>query len=347
MIDNNKVKLLILWETLCKNTDENHAMNADEIREELAKRGISVIRRVVADDIAALNKYGYEVLSYKKKYYYYYVVNRPLDTAEVVLLADALKSSRLSARQKNALIEKLSGLLCSYQAESVSKHLVSVADEKKSGASIIYNVDAIERAIDENKQISFLYFDYDRTHNKVYRKNGEKYVVNPVVMVWDRNNYYLLCFSDNHENIATYRIDKMDKVWVSEIDRTPHREYELFDTEEYCKQAFSMFGGEKQKVTLLFDPEILSEIFNRFGDGVRVVEQSEKVQQGRRKSTMSDKDVVEKASTAKNGEKFKALYSGVDLQNNHAVHPTQKPVALLEYLIKTYTKENEVVISDF
>lgn len=277
MIDNNKVKLLILWEILCKNTDENHAMNADEIRGELAKRGISVIRRVVADDIAALSKYGYEVLSYKKKYYYYYVVNRPLDTAEVVLLADALKSSRLSARQKNALIEKLSGLLCSYQAESVSKHLVSVADEKKSGASIIYNVDAIERAIDENKQISFLYFDYDRTHNKVYRKNGEKYVVNPVVMVWDRNNYYLLCFSDNHENIATYRIDKMDKVWVSEIDRTPHREYELFDTEEYCKQAFSMFGGEKQKVTLLFDPEILSEIFDRFGDGVRVVEQSEKV----------------------------------------------------------------------
>lgn len=35
-------------------------------------------------------------------------------------------------------------------------------------------------------------------------------------------------------------------------------------------------------------------------------------------STMSDKDVVEKASTAKNGEKFKALYSGVDLQNNHS-----------------------------
>ena len=32
MLDNNKVKLLILWGILCKNTDENHAMNADEIR---------------------------------------------------------------------------------------------------------------------------------------------------------------------------------------------------------------------------------------------------------------------------------------------------------------------------
>ena len=68
--DTNKIKLLVLWDILCKNTDENHAMNADEIREELAKRGISVMRKVVATDIAALNKYGYEVLSYKKKYYY-------------------------------------------------------------------------------------------------------------------------------------------------------------------------------------------------------------------------------------------------------------------------------------
>lgn len=58
--DTNKIKLLVLWDILCKNTDENHAMNADEIREELAKRGISVMRKVVATDIAALNKYGYD-----------------------------------------------------------------------------------------------------------------------------------------------------------------------------------------------------------------------------------------------------------------------------------------------
>ena len=53
--DVQKIKLLVLWDILCKNTDENHAMNADEIREELTKRGISVMRKVVATDIAALN----------------------------------------------------------------------------------------------------------------------------------------------------------------------------------------------------------------------------------------------------------------------------------------------------
>lgn len=35
-------------------------------------------------------------------------------------------------------------------------------------------------------------------------------------------------------------------------------------------------------------------------------------------SSMSDKDVVEKASNARNGDKFKALYAGQDLQNNHS-----------------------------
>lgn len=39
MVDGNKIKLLILWDILQKNTDENHAMNADEIREDLLNEG--------------------------------------------------------------------------------------------------------------------------------------------------------------------------------------------------------------------------------------------------------------------------------------------------------------------
>lgn len=121
--DVNKIKLLLLWDILCKHTDENHAINTDEIIELLAQKGISVSRKIVVSDIEALCNYGYEVLSYKKKYHYYYVVNRQLETAEVVLLADVIKSSKLPARQKNDLIEKLTDTLCLYQAESISKHL--------------------------------------------------------------------------------------------------------------------------------------------------------------------------------------------------------------------------------
>ena len=106
-MESNKIKLLILWEILCKNTDEEHAMNTDEIISALKERGISVIRKVVAEDIKTLNDFGYEVLSYKKKYHYYYVVNRPFDAAEIVMFADMVKSSKLTDSRKKALTEKL------------------------------------------------------------------------------------------------------------------------------------------------------------------------------------------------------------------------------------------------
>lgn len=33
--------------------------------------------------------------------------------------------------------------------------------------------------------------------------------------------------------MITYRLDKMDDIQITEKDRTPHAEYELFNTEEY------------------------------------------------------------------------------------------------------------------
>ena len=36
----------------------------------------------------------------------------------------------------------------------------------------------------------------------------------------------------------------------------------------------------------------------------------------------------------------------VGVSNSELEHPTQKPVALLEYLIKTYTNENETVLDN-
>ena len=62
----------------------------------------------------------------------------------------------------------------------------------------------------------------------------------------------------------------MDDVKVDETEREPHPEYELFNTEEYRKQVFSMFGGESQDVTLLFTANILSDMFDRFGDDIRI-----------------------------------------------------------------------------
>lgn len=217
--DVHKVKLLLLWDILCKNTDEDHALNTDEIANLLALRGVNVSRKILVQDIATLCNNGYEVLSYKKKYYHYYVVNRALETAEVVMLADVINASKLPVAQKKALAQRLAETLCSHQAENISKHIVSLDKGRKGNSSFIYNVDAIDRAINDNKQISFLYFDYDEKHKKVYRKNGNRYVVNPAFMVWNKDNCYMLSFSTGHDNVVTYRLDKMDAVKVEDTER--------------------------------------------------------------------------------------------------------------------------------
>lgn len=266
----HKIKLLLLWDILCRYTDEDHPMNTDEIIEKLAEKGAADSRKVLATDIALLNEYGYEVMSFKKKYHYYYVVNRPLETAEVVMLADVINAAKITSAQKKELIERLSGTLCSHQAQSISKHIIALDKGRKGSSSFIYNVDAIERAINGDKQISFLYYDYNEKHKKVHRKDGARYIVNPVIMVWNKDNYYLLCFSNGHSDIVTYRLDKIDNVKVEETDREPHQEYELFNSEEYRKQVFSMFGGELQNVRLQFKKNILSDMFDKFGDDIQI-----------------------------------------------------------------------------
>lgn len=59
---------------------------------------------------------------------------------------------------------------------------------------------------------------------------------------------------------------------------------------------------------------------------------------------------MERPSTAKNyvndnkGERFPTSVIDIHAGNHGSLHPTQKPVALFEYLIRTYTQAGEVVL---
>jgi DNA modification methylase len=55
------------------------------------------------------------------------------------------------------------------------------------------------------------------------------------------------------------------------------------------------------------------------------------------------KDYTEVVVTESNGERY-PLNTLNFTRDNNKKHPTQKPVALMEYLIKTYTNENETVL---
>lgn len=267
---NQKIKLLVLWDILFHNTDENRALSTDEIIALLKEKDIDVVRKVLHEDIALLNEFDYEVLSYKKKSYYYYVVTRPLETAEAVMLSDAVSATKLPETQKTSLIGRLSET-----SGTANKGMFGYSPLKRTNRHILYSIDKIERAIAEEKKVSFLYFSLDYKKNKVYRKDGNRYVVNPLATVRDRDNYYLICYDDKHPSTANYRIDRMEKVEIEENGRTFKPEYENFNVENYRRQVFSMYGGETERVELSFPEDLIDEIYDKFGEQTEIYKVSE------------------------------------------------------------------------
>lgn len=266
-----KIKLLVLYDLLCRHTDENHALNTDEIIALLAEKKIAVSRKILLQDIALLNEYGYEVLSYKKKYHYYYVVNRHFDSAEIAFLADAVQASKLSATQKQTLTNKLMTTMGEFQATELTAAARFGTMPKRNNRYIIYTIDTLKQAIANNKKVSFRYYSLDYQKHKIYRKDGKRYIVNPLVVVWNKDNYYLVCYYDKHDDTVTYRIDRMEEAQAEATERTYRKELVAFDIEQYRQRVFSMFGGDEQEITLQFDSAMLDDVFDKFGEDVYIV----------------------------------------------------------------------------
>lgn len=267
-----KIKLLVLYDILLRETDESHALSTDEIVEKLRERGIEIARKVLPGDIALLNKYGFEVLSYKKRSYYYYVAYRKFDVAELRVLIDAVQAANfISEAHTIDLAKRLAGLAGTHSAEEIGRRFVCYDTVKKNNGNIFYYTDRIERAIEERKKVSFRYFSLNYRGEKVYRREGRRYIVNPVVLICDDDNYYLVCYDDKHEGTANYRLDRMDELAEEDMPIAEREEYKGFNQHTYRRQAFSMYAGEPTDVCLTVEESLVEEMFDKFGLNIKLM----------------------------------------------------------------------------
>ena len=101
---NQKLKLLYIMQMLKENTDENHAMSANDIISALAKQGISAERKSIYDDIERLKLFGCDILSRRSEPKGYYLASRDFEIAELKLLVDAVQSSKsVNSQNRTAL----------------------------------------------------------------------------------------------------------------------------------------------------------------------------------------------------------------------------------------------------
>lgn len=267
---NQKMKLLYLMKILLDHTDADNTMTLQEIIGALADYGIKAERKSLYSDMELLRQFGLNIETRKTKTVGYYIDARDFELPELKLLVDAVQSSRfITAKKSEELIKKLSSLTSIHQSKQL-KRQVYVADRPKTvNESIYYNIDAIHTAINDQKKISFRYFDYDISKRRVYRKNGEPYCQTPVALCWSDDNYYFICYSSKYDAFTHYRVDRMCDVTVCEED-TDKFDRKRFNIAEHSKQTFGMFSGEIVKATLRFDQSLVNVILDRFGKDVNL-----------------------------------------------------------------------------
>lgn len=99
--------------------------------------------------------------------------------------------------------------------------------------------------------------------------------MNPLALVYSRENYYVVCYDNNHKGCANYRIDRIADLRI-EPERIDQRaDFENFNINTYRRQAFSMYNGVLTEVQLIVHEDLIEEIFDKFGEKTKLYPQGE------------------------------------------------------------------------
>ena len=275
--ENQKLKLLYLEKLLKEETDENHGLTMPQILEKLEDYGVSADRKTVYLDLEELRSFGSDIESEQiGKQTFYKLISREFELAELKLLVDSVLSAKFITENKSrTLIKKLESLVSVHEAKQLHRQVIISGRVKTMNESIYYNVDKLHTAINGGKQIRFRYFRYTVDKQEEYRRGGDWYYVSPWALHWDDENYYLIAYESESDQLRHYRVDKMKSISILEKPREGKELMESFDEAAYAKKLFGMYGGSDSRVAMVGRNEIVGVLFDRFGRDIPVIKTDE------------------------------------------------------------------------
>ena len=272
--DNQKLKIFYILDYLQRNSHQDHPVRAAELIQMLDREhNISCDRKTVYSDISALQDYGVDIVSLPGKNGGYYIASRNFELPELKLLIDAVQSSRfLTQKKSRELIEKLCNQCSVHDARLMRRDVLIDRRVKSMNETIYYNVDTIQDAIAENRQITFRYFDYGLDGQRKYREKD--YAASPYGLCQVNENCYLLAQSSRH-GITSYRVDRMAQIRITDQPRTPCPELTGKALTEHANRLFQMFSGEEATVKLRFHRSLINVVVDRFGSETMLIPDGE------------------------------------------------------------------------
>ena len=268
---NQKIKILYLMRVFLEQTDEEHPMSVKELITYLNNLGISAERKTVYDDIETLRNFGMDILNRREKPAGFYLASREFELPELKLLVDAVQSSRfITSRKSRQLIGKLESLASVYEARQLRRQVFVENRIRTMNESVYYSIDEIQRALNEDRQISFQYCEWTVEKELRLKKNGERYLVSPWGLVWQNENYYLVAYDEKCEKVKHYRVDKILQIQIENQPRDGKEIFKNYDTGELTSRTFGMFGGREETICLEAHNRLVGVVLDRFGRDIMI-----------------------------------------------------------------------------
>lgn len=267
MKNESQYGLLLLQRYLYEHTDDQHPASVADILAFWQEYGIQAGRKSVYSAIEVLQSSGMDIVCVKSTQNQYFVGERLFELPELKLLVDAVESSRfITAKKSERLIGKLGKLTSESHARQLDRHIYMEGTAKPENECIYYSVDEIHNAIQDKRQITFQYYEYTPQKEKILKHNGYRYQFSPYALIWSRDCYYAVGWSEKHGKIAQFRVDRMTAVEPLEHTavQTPD-----FDPAEYVCKVFGMYPDNLCTVELLCDNEVMRSVIDRFGENVQ------------------------------------------------------------------------------
>lgn len=265
-LSRQKQKLLTMKRIFETKTDEDHPITGAKLIELLKYEGIKAERKTIYDDIKTLCDSGMDIETTKDGHSNaYYLADRTFQDEELFILADAVASCRFLTKKKSQqLIKKIQTLTSEHKAKQLRRSVYVDNRCKNANEQIYYSINSIQQAIFNKKEIKFYYREYDPDKNWRLKHGGEVYTVTPDSLVWERDNYYLVCYCSKHEKICRYRVDRMTGVEVTDVPAREFTPQELEQAKNF-QTLYGMYGGELENVTIQFDNDLANAAIDRFG----------------------------------------------------------------------------------
>lgn len=274
---NQKLKLLSIMQLLMEKSDEKHSVTMSDIIAHLEANAISAERKSIYSDIESLRLFGMDIIQQRGANGGYYVASRDFELPELKLLVDSVQSSKFITEKKTmTLIKKIERLASTYDAQLLHRQVYVKNRIKNMNESIYYTVDEIHNGIATDRKISFKYFDYSASKERVYRRGGSLYCVSPFALTWDDENYYMLGFDSAAGIIKHFRVDKLADITVTGEKRDGREIFENLDLAAYSRTHFGMFTGKEERVSLEFSNSLVGAVIDRFGKDVSIIPADEK-----------------------------------------------------------------------